>query len=147
TKDVAELFNVLYETMLLMFMQYYAFSKGDDAQRATLRWALKTMMSWVISPLGSLLTELPMGGSDFAGRTAGPGFELYGDFELTTKPKICWKIFSERLELEVKESERLGQLPGVPARVAELLGPAGEVTAYIQSIKSKIDAALPGLGD
>ena len=93
-----------------MLRQYYSFAgEGDDA-RDVLREAMRSMMYAVIRPSGELLTRLPAG-EGIPNKTAGPGFELYGDFTGLVTPKIGWTIVLERLAAECKEADRLaGQL-------------------------------------
>jgi Ferritin-like len=134
TLEVAELFNVSYGTMLLMFMQYYSFAGESDAQRGALRGALRAAMKAVIRPLGEILTEMPMG-LENPGQNAGPGFELYGDLRLPTNWRVSWKIFLERLVAEAAEADRLRGLPNASPRLAD-------VATALAGLRDQIAAAL-----
>lgn len=96
TLSIAELFAVSYETMLLMLSQFYSFGPETPAQRNALRHAIREMMSVAIRPLAEILTQLPMG-ADNPGKTAGPGFELYGDLQNSPHVENAWFVICERL--------------------------------------------------
>jgi hypothetical protein len=106
TRDVAELFNSVYATLLLMLRQYYSFDSESADQRDALRVGMQLMMTDVVRPLGEALTRLPMG-PHAPGKTAGPGFQLYGDDTCLVAVKIAWRILLERLDREAAEAKRL----------------------------------------
>jgi hypothetical protein len=136
TREVVELFNALYGSLLLMFTQYYAFAdKQEDL--AVLQAGLITMMQRVLSPLGAALTELPMGGEQ-PGKTAGAGFEIYGDFRLATKKSISWPIILERLEQESAEITRLQAVKGTPVDVLKRIQP------FVDTIRKNLQTQLAG---
>lgn len=116
TLEIAELFNVIYNTMLLMLMQFYTFGNESPEQRAGLQAAIRQTMSSVIRPLGEILTTLPAGNT-FLGQNAGPGFEIYDDLSLPTSARIAWTVLVERLSQIVNDSNRLRQKPAAPARL------------------------------
>jgi len=124
TREVAELFNVLYGLMLRVLTQYYAFSSETEPQRGAMRGALIQIMRQVIRPLGEQLTRLPMG-PDHPELNAGPGFEIYGEEPLSTRPRVAWDVFLERLDLHGKQAQNLAaQLPSPNAlgAIAQRLG-------------------------
>lgn len=134
TRGVAELFNAVYGTVVLMLTRFYAFAEADTAAQEALRATTRRLMSGVVRPLGELLTEMPVG--EYApGWTAGPGFELYTDPRLPIRATSCWTIFHERLVQETDECRRLSRAPGAPPRLAflqtnlELLARSVEVYA------------------
>jgi hypothetical protein len=138
TRDVAELFNVSYETMLLMFTQYYEFASKPDAQTA-LRQALKDTMSGIIRPIGEALTELPMGKEPgLKDKTAGACFEIYGDFRLTTRPQVARDVFLERLEAQGEEAVRLSGLTGLPPSVQSALDEVKDNVVKIRTDLKKV---------
>jgi hypothetical protein len=59
TREVAELFNDIYSSMLLMLIQYYGYGGESAPQRAMLRDSCRRMMSAVVRPLAEVLTEMP----------------------------------------------------------------------------------------
>ncbi len=95
TLQVAELFNSIYSTMLLILMQYYAYNGESSEQRTFLRNTLSQLMSGVLRPLGEMLTELPLSDRKEDG-FAGPGFEIYSDLRLSPYPENRWTILKER---------------------------------------------------
>jgi hypothetical protein len=99
TLAISELFSVTYETTLLMLTQFYSFGPESSEQRLALRQAAREMMSAVIRPLAEVLTLLPMG-PDQPGLTAGPGFELYGDVQVSPHAANAWFVIVERLRRE-----------------------------------------------
>ena len=74
THRVADLFNVAYETMLLMLLRFFAHTEESEAELEHLSRATLRIMTTVIRPLGEALTKMPVGGPGHAGVTAGPGF-------------------------------------------------------------------------
>ena len=55
------------------------------------------LMEFAISPLGEMVTRLPIG-SDHPGRTAGPAFELFYDADwLMPHQGPAWQVMIERL--------------------------------------------------
>ena len=119
TREVAELFNAVYGSMMLMLMQFYAFAGEAFEQREGLRATIRQMMSGVVRPLGEILTQLPAG-PDLPGMTAGPGFEFYTDLRIPANRKNSWAIFHERLVLEARACARLALKDGAPRRLAYL---------------------------
>src|SRR5258705_9442922 len=72
---VADLCNGLYEVMLQVLSRYYVHHGETPAELETLARTAKHLMNWVMRPLGSVLTTLPIGPSH-PGRTAGPALEI-----------------------------------------------------------------------
>src|SRR6266571_2573584 len=61
TAQVADLFNAVYETTLQALSRYFVHSGETDDQVTTLATTAKHLMNWVMRPLGSVLTTLPLG--------------------------------------------------------------------------------------
>lgn len=106
-KDIAELFNNFYGTMLLALRQTFAFSEdlSDVARLQNMHRVSVTIMRRSIGPIGELLTELPItpGSVD----RAGAGFELYRPLYISNTPQIAWNLIVERLQLAMDECDRL----------------------------------------
>jgi hypothetical protein len=119
TLEIAELFNAVYGTMMLMLMQFYAFAGESTGQREGLRATVRQMMSGVVRPLGEILTQLPAR-DDLPGKTAGPGFELYTDQRVPSNRRNSWIIIHERLAHEAEGGKRLALKAGAPQRLAYL---------------------------
>jgi len=75
TTQVADLFNAVYETTLQALSRYFVHSGETDDQLTTLAKTAKHLMNWVMRPLGSILTTLPIG-PHRPGMLAGPAFEI-----------------------------------------------------------------------
>jgi hypothetical protein len=134
-REVAELFNALYGSMILLLVRHFAFGGESADQHMTLRRQAVVMMKAVIRPLGEVLTALPMG-AGFPGQTAGPGFEFYGDLRLPPDMKTSWALVYERLVAEAAEAKRLAQKAGAPPRLAG-------VAQSVQNVANKIKAVMP----
>jgi rubrerythrin len=119
TLEIAELFNAVYGTMMLMLMQFYAFAGESTEQREGLRATARQMMSGVVRPLGEILTQLPARG-DLPGKTAGPGFEFYTDLRVPGDRRNSWMIIHERFAHEAEGCKRLADKTGAPQRLAFL---------------------------
>ncbi len=97
TVRVAEFFNSIYETTILMLMQFYSYGGESPAQRKALQGAIRETMSMAIRPLAEVLTTMPAGeGSTIP--VGGPSFEFYYDVRLSTQAQNRWVILLERLK-------------------------------------------------
>ena len=119
TLEIAELFNAVYGTMMLMLMQFYAFAGESTEQREGLRATARQMMSGVIRPLGEILTQLPAR-DDLPGETVGPGFEFYTDLRVPSDRRNSWIIIHEWFAHEAEGCKRLALKAGTPQRLAFL---------------------------
>lgn len=111
TREVAELFNDIYSTMLLMLIQYYSYGGESASQRVMLRDSCRRMMSAVVRPLAEVLTEMPAT-NEPEGGNAGPGFEIYSGMRLAPDRTNRWTVLQERLRQEVEDSSALAQYAG-----------------------------------
>ena len=78
TVRAVDLLNASYEVALQVLARYFNHTDESDEQLASLAHAAVFLMEDVISPLGELVTRLPIG-PDYPGKTAGPTFELFYD--------------------------------------------------------------------
>ena len=95
----------------------------DVTKQEMLHLALATtakhLMNWVIRPLGSLLTTLPVG-PDRPGVLAGPAFEIVQpSFYVLPHRVAAWRILTERLEQLAGWADRLSGTAGL-AQLGEL---------------------------
>lgn len=107
-KDIAELFNNFYGTMLLVLRQTFAFSEdlSDAAQRLQKMHRTSVLiMRGAVGSIGELLTDLPL--STGSVERAGAGFELYRPLYISDNPQIAWSLIVERLQLAIDECDRL----------------------------------------
>jgi CDGSH-type Zn-finger protein len=113
------LFNVAYETMLLMLLRFFSHTEESDAELERLSRATLRIMTTVIRPLGEALTKMPVGDPTYAGMTAGPGFGYNRDISLLPHKKSAWIFFGERLRELAMIAVRLRAQAGVPKEIDE----------------------------
>jgi CDGSH-type Zn-finger protein len=122
THQVADLFNVAYDSMLLMLTRFFAHTDESENELAQLGRGTLHLMTNVLRPLGEALAKMPAGHSArFAGKTAGAGFGYNRDIRLLPHKHSAWIFFAERLrelavvatKLTAAKQERL------PAEVEE----------------------------
>jgi hypothetical protein len=121
TVKVADLFNVVYEILLLVLYRLLARIDETDAEIGVLADVAVGLMYDAIEPLGKLLGTLPVG-SGQPGATAGAPFELfYQPDYLLPHHRAAWALYSERLEDAGSFAERLaGELEPL-GRVSDAL--------------------------
>ncbi len=119
THEVAEVFNMAYDTMLLVLLRFFAHTEEDEAERALLARAALRAMAIVLRPLGEALTKLPMGAGAAPGATAGPGFGYNRDVHLLPHKRSAWVFFGERLRDLALRAARLRARPGMPPEIGE----------------------------
>lgn len=110
TRQVNDLDNALYETMLLLLYRFFASGDAPDAVRLKLSRSAIRIMTTVLKPLGEALTQLPMGGDDPDRPTnAGPSFELDRSIQLTPYGGPAWLVIYERLVGESRWAAELAE--------------------------------------
>jgi hypothetical protein len=132
TAQVADLFNAIYETTLQALSRYFVHS-GETAEQVTvLARTAKHLMNWVMRPLGSILTSLPLG-PQRPGVLAGPAFEIVQpSFYVLPHRQAAWRILAERLEELADRAEQLSGTAGLEP-VAKL---AGDLRGMAQDIQT-----------
>jgi hypothetical protein len=119
TAQVADLFNAVYETTLQALSRYFVHSGETGEQVTTLATTTKHLMNWVMRPLGSLLTTLPVG-PERPGVLAGPAFEIVQpSFYVLPHRQAAWRILAERLGELAGRAERFSGTAGL-GQLAEL---------------------------
>jgi hypothetical protein len=119
TVQVADLFNAVYETTLQALSRYFVHSGETGEQVTTLATVAKHLMNWVMRPLGSVLTTLPVG-PERPGVLAGPCFEIVQpSFYVLPYREAAWRILAERLGDLAGRAERLSGTAGL-GQLAEL---------------------------
>jgi Ferritin-like len=133
TSLCTDLFNVSYEVVLQILERYFAHTEETDAQLGTLANAAVTLMASVLTPLGDLITTLPIG-PEHPGRGAGPSFELfYEDDDLLPHRESAWVLLEERVRNAVSFCRALTE--SSPEDVASGLRPvASALTAVADSL-------------
>ncbi len=133
TAQVADLFNAVYETTLQALSRYFVHSGETDGQLTTLATVTKHLMNWVMRPLGSVLTTLPLG-PDRPGVLAGPCFEIVQpSFYVLPHRQAAWRILAERLGDLAGRAERLSGNAG--------LGQLGELATDLRGMAQDVETA------
>lgn len=98
TREIATLFNLTYETMLLMMLFLYGSSPKTKQQRVDFMNAIFfPLMTMFIRPLSEILTQLPAF-KDKKGN-AGPGFELSKNELVLPQPVHIWSEFQKYFDI------------------------------------------------
>jgi hypothetical protein len=119
TAQVVDLFNAVYEATLQALSRYFVHGGETDDQVEVLARTAKHLMNWVMRPLGSLLTTLPVG-PERPGVLAGPAFEVVQpSFYVLPHQEAAWRILAERLAELADRADRLRGTAGL-GQLAEL---------------------------
>ncbi|HEY6234005.1 MAG TPA: ferritin-like domain-containing protein [Candidatus Elarobacter sp.] len=132
THNVADLYNVTYDTMLLMLLRFFAHTDETEAELEALSRATLRLMASALRPLGEALTKMPAGDA-YPGRTAGPGFGYNRDVHLLPQKESAWTFFAERLEQLATKAAWLRVNETVPPEIEE-------AAAALQDVASRIAA-------
>ena len=129
---MADLCNGLYEVILQVLTRYYVHAGETPAELETLARTAKHLMNWVMRPLGSVLTTLPIGPSH-PGRTAGPAFEIVRPaYFVLPHREPAWKIISERLHVLTETCAALAQEPDL-AVLGDLAAKLGSMNGDVRT--------------
>lgn len=97
TVRAMDLLNAVYEVVLQVLARYFNHTSESEEQLSALADVAFYLMEVCISPLGELMTRLPIGG-EHPGKTAGPTFELFYDADwLLPHREAAWVLITERL--------------------------------------------------
>ncbi|MDQ2902406.1 MAG: CDGSH iron-sulfur domain-containing protein [Chloroflexota bacterium] len=117
--EVADLFNVAYDTMLLMLLRFFAHTDETEAELEHLSRSTLRLMTTVIRPLGEVLTKMPIDQSALPGKTAGPGFGYNRDVHLLPHKQSAWTFFGERLWHLATVATKLRLYASIPTELQE----------------------------
>jgi hypothetical protein len=98
-RAVGELFNLAYEALLQVLTRFFTHTDETGEQLDALIGSAFDLMTGVLRPLGSSLTEMPVG-EQHSGRTTGPCFEMYypmGNF--VPWRESAWAVLTERVSV------------------------------------------------
>jgi Ferritin-like len=109
SRKVAELFNLCYETSLLMLSQLYSFGGESLSERDILRKSSRHLMTMAIRPIAEILTDMPISNNRNDGN-AGPPFELFGNLQLSTQKSNRWIILNEHLDSIILGTKELSDI-------------------------------------
>jgi hypothetical protein len=113
-----DLYNLSYDTLLLMLLRYFAHGDESDAELQTLAGTALRLMAGVLRPLGEALAKMPAGPSA-PGKTAGPGFGNDRDVHLLPHKRSAWIFFGERLHALTANARALAQPATAPSELVE----------------------------
>ena len=119
THKGAELFNISYDTMLLMLMRFLAHTEETEPELEHLPRATLRLMATVLRPLGEALAIMPVGDRLLPGRKGGSGFGYNRDVHLLPHKASSWVFFAERLSDLAVTAASLRKRAGVPHEVDE----------------------------
>lgn len=125
SRQVMELFNACYETMVQMLILTFSYNRISPDKRTLLfHTAFFPFMSMVIRPVSELLTLLPVHerkpGEDWAGGLcAGSPYEYYLDIGFLPNREAGWTYLNERLSQIATFSD---QLTDPPAELVDFMG-------------------------
>ena len=106
-RDVLDLFNGVYELLLLLLVRLYAFSDESTSQITALAYALFPLMTQILRPIGMILTTLPA--DEPAGaELAAPGFEIARTVHLLPHVDSTFQYLFERFEQLSAYASELG---------------------------------------
>jgi hypothetical protein len=135
TRRVAELATVAYELVLHVLTRFFTHTDETNEQLEVLIGTAIELMGAVIRPLGTALTQLPVG-PPHDGRTAGLTFEMYylmGNFVPWREP--AWALLHERsatmVETCVAAAEQEGQLGVLADAGSRMTSIAGKLSAHV----------------
>jgi CDGSH-type Zn-finger protein len=120
THHVADLFNVAYDTMLLLLLRYFAHGEETEEELHKLAHGSLLLMTTVLRPLGEALVRMPAGpGPDPL--CAGPGFGYNREVHLLPHKHSAWVFFGERMHQLATSATKLDarESANLPPEVAE----------------------------
>lgn len=98
TLQASKLFDLAYDTMLLMLTRFYTHvDLTPDEVEGLLKTAFFPLMTVVIRPLGEILTCMPVHESPCL-TTAGPSFAVQPELPLHPFRRSAWTLLYERLQ-------------------------------------------------
>jgi hypothetical protein len=133
---LADLFNRLYFSMVLMLELLYAFTPELADVRGGLRNQIRRTMSGLLRPLAEVLTDLPAGDGR---HHAGPPFELpHHGFHLADDAQSALVVVSERLGEDAERARTL--VEGPLAARPELAGNVELLASGVALLRNRLAA-------
>ncbi|NNE34908.1 MAG: hypothetical protein HKN13_06715 [Rhodothermales bacterium] len=118
TRDVLDVSNAAYETMMLLLARFYAHTDETDEELSALNYAVfYPMMTMVTRPLSEVLTDMPAF-KEVTEERAGPSFEQFPSVHFLPHKESAWMVLHERLDQIADRCEELGRRKGVPDRMS-----------------------------
>jgi hypothetical protein len=116
TREVMDLFNAVYELLLLILLRLYAHTDETADELLALSYTLFPLMTMAIRPLSEVLVTMPAG-REYGNRFAGPSFELSGPIQFLPHKHSAWAYLNERLQEITQRCYQVANQPGSPARL------------------------------
>lgn len=117
TRKLMDIFNGVYETMLLLMIRLFAHTDETTEEVDALLYTMYPLMSMGLRPLGEMLTTLPAH-EDHSGLMAGPSFEQYNSLHLLPHKEAAWIYLSERLNQLANDCADLVKSGKYPPRLS-----------------------------
>ena len=116
---------------LQVLTRFFTHTDETDEQLDALVHAALGIMAGVLKPLGTALTQLPMGPGN-PGRTAGAAFAMYyqmGNF--VPWRHAAWVLLSERAAMLSRQCADTAANDGIPAAVSSAATTAAAISAQL----------------
>lgn len=127
TNQVSDLFDMAYNTLVLMLLRYFGNANQTQSELDALQYAaFFPFMTAVIRPLGEILTLLPAFQTSRKNparnrATAGASFELARRAEYLPHSDTAWQVFHMQLQLMVTQAQALSENPRFTADIRNRL--------------------------
>ncbi len=132
TCAASDVFNIAYDTLLLVLLRFFAHGDETEAELGALSHAALQLMTGVLRPLGEALTKMPAG-PEQAGKTAGPGFGYNRDVHLLPHKPSAWIFFAERMRGLAGGAGKLAAHRSLPPEIAEAAATLESLAANFSS--------------
>ncbi len=129
-QELAGLFNSAYSLMLMMLLRFFSHAGESEEELRLLARGTLRMMASVLRPIGEAVAKTPAG-FEYAGKTAGPGFEYSRNVHLLAHKDAAWVVFLERLyDLSTRLTD-LSAKAALPVEVAEAAAALESVAEHL----------------
>lgn len=129
-QELAELFNGVYDLMLMMLVRFFAHGGETEEEMRLLARGTLRMMASGLRPLGEALARTPAG-PEYPGKTAGPTFGIARSVHLLPHKEAAWIFFLERLYDLATRLTRLGEEASLPQEVPEAAAAMESVAEHL----------------
>ena len=144
TREVAELFNDVYDTMLVTLVRSYSPTDETPEERKSLELtAFFPLMTMAVRPLAEILTTLPAGDAP-DGKMAGPPFESYRDLHYLPYKASAWPVIAGRLDAIAASCGELAGTAGAPPRLTFI---HQNLHTLAINFRTRMNLALPAWTD
>jgi hypothetical protein len=106
TAQVLNLFNGVYELLLLLLVRLYACTDEDADHVLALAYTMFPLMTQILRPVAELLTKLPV--ATGSALCAGPGFQISRIIHVLPHQDSAFQLLTERFATLGVDAQRLG---------------------------------------